>query len=136
MADTTVVVREPVVEVVEIDRGTIEVQGPSTTVEVIQQTNQIVVRPDPVEVVEVNSNLLQTFILPEEEQMYAKRVDFVNDTLLYRGEASPGSLESAASWRVRRIQFVGADEDVVEEWADGAATFTQVWDNRASLSYQ
>lgn len=64
---------------------------------------------------------------------YARRVDFVGDTVIYRGEADPGSSESSAVWRIRRITFVG--EDVVEEWAGGEDTFDKVWTSRLALSY-
>lgn len=72
--------------------------------------------------------------LSEEDMPYARQVDFVSDTLLYRGEASVGSLSSAPFWRIRKITFA-VDGDVSETWANGSALFNQVWDNRASLPY-
>lgn len=78
--------------------------------------------------------VLPTEQVPEEEQVYAKRVDFVSDLLIYRGEAPVGSLESSSVWRIRRITL-GLDDDVTEEWADGDANFDNVWDNRGSLTY-
>jgi len=71
----------------------------------------------------------------EEEMNYSEQIDFVGDTLIYRGWANPGTATSAPSWRIRRTTFVGADEDVVHEWADGNANFDNIWDNRASYSY-
>lgn len=65
----------------------------------------------------------------------AKRIDFVGDTLLYRGEATPGSLDTDPVWRIKRIAF-DADGDVVETWANGTAEFNKVWSNRESYSYQ
>lgn len=70
----------------------------------------------------------------ETEVAYAKRTDFISDLLLYRGEANPGTLDSAASWRIRRL-IIGVDNDVTEEWADGNSNFDNVWDDRLSLSY-
>jgi len=72
--------------------------------------------------------------IPEDEMTYAKRVDFVGSTLLYRAEAAVGSAEGDAVWRVRRITFAG-DGDVTEEWADGDALFNQTWDGRAGYTY-
>lgn len=69
----------------------------------------------------------------EEEVPYTKRIDFVGDTLMYKGEADPGTAESAAKWRVQRLTFVG--DDVTYEWAAGTAAFDKVWANRTSLSY-
>lgn len=73
--------------------------------------------------------------IPEEEMPYSKRTDFVSDSLIYRGEAAPGTLESAAGWRIRRLTLSG-DDDVTEEWADGNANFDNVWADRAILGYQ
>ena len=76
-----------------------------------------------------------TTILYEEEMPYAKRTDIVNDNLIYKGEANPGTLDSAAGWRIRRL-VIGNDGDVTETWADGNANFDNVWNDRVSLSYQ
>jgi hypothetical protein len=69
----------------------------------------------------------------EDDMPYAKRVDFVGETVLYRGEAVPGAAESAPAWRIQRLTFAG--DDVSYEWAAGSAAFDKVWTDRASLSY-
>jgi hypothetical protein len=53
--------------------------------------------------------------------------------LIYRGEATPGSLESAAVWRIQRIDIVGTDFTIL--YADGNNNFDNIWNNRATLSY-
>jgi hypothetical protein len=68
------------------------------------------------------------------ETSMARRVDFVGETLIYRGEAAPGGAESAPVWRIKRIQF-GPDGDVTETWANGDAGFANVWTDRATLTY-
>ena len=74
--------------------------------------------------------------LPAEEDMaYAKRTDFVGTDVIYRAEAIVGSTNASASWRIRKITFVGIEGDIVEEWAGGTALFDKIWDNRLSLSY-
>jgi len=74
--------------------------------------------------------------ISEDEIMYAKRVDFVTDVLTYRGEAPVGTLDTEASWRIRKIIFDAGDGDDIEEtWADGNAQFDNIWDDRAGLSY-
>lgn len=70
----------------------------------------------------------------EDEMTYAKRTDFVTETLLYKGEAAVGSVEGDAVWRIRRI-VLGVDDDVTETWAGGNASFDKVWTNRAGLTY-
>lgn len=76
----------------------------------------------------------------EEDVKYAKLIDEVsNGNIAYIGEADPGTLTSVASWRIQRVTFADEDntsnEDVTIEWADGNASFDNIWDNRASLSY-
>jgi hypothetical protein len=71
--------------------------------------------------------------LTEEETVYAKRVDMVGDSLIYRGEAAVGSAESAPVWRIRRITLTG--DDMTEEWAGGNAAFDKAWADRAALGY-
>lgn len=71
----------------------------------------------------------------EDDLVFAKRVDFVSDALLYRGEADPGSAESASVWRVRQITFAASDDDVAETWAGGTADFDKVWTDRAGFVY-
>ena len=71
---------------------------------------------------------------PEDDIMYAKRVDFVTEQVIYRGEALPGSDENDPVWRVRRITLA-LDNDVTEEWAGGTSTFDKRWSERATFDY-
>jgi len=64
---------------------------------------------------------------------YKTLIDTVGD-YKYVGEATPGTATSAASWRIKRIAFLSGD-DVEIKWANSVNTFSQVWDDRASLSY-
>lgn len=73
--------------------------------------------------------------LVEEEVVYAKRVDFISDEILYRGEAVPGTLDDANVWRIRKIDIAAADGDVTETWANGSASFNKVWDDRLSYTF-
>lgn len=71
----------------------------------------------------------------EEEVAYAKRIDFESDsTIVYKGEAQPGAVDSAAVWRIHRL-VLNSEFDVVQTWADGDANFDNIWDDRLSLSY-
>lgn len=72
--------------------------------------------------------------IPEDDMIYSTRYDFIGNTMVYRGEAAVGSLNSGAFWRIRRITMA-TDGDATTEWANGNANFTNVWDNRLSLSY-
>ena len=64
----------------------------------------------------------------------SRRSDFVGETLIYRGEAAPGTAENAPAWRIKRIEFA-PDGDVTETWAGGNANFDKTWADRAGLSY-
>lgn len=72
--------------------------------------------------------------ISEEDMTYSKRTDFINDYLLYRGEAPVGTLNTTALWRIRRIT-IGFDGDVTEEWANGNASFMNAWTDRTTLEY-
>ena len=72
---------------------------------------------------------------PEDDVMYEKRVDFISDGELYRGEAVPGTLDSDGVWRIRKITLSAIDDDVVETWANGNDTFDKVWDDRLTYTY-
>ena len=68
-----------------------------------------------------------------EEMKYSKRVDFVGEQVIYKGESVPGSLETESKWRIRKITFVG--EDIFETWADGDSLFNKQWSNREFYNY-
>jgi len=54
----------------------------------------------------------------------------IDATYIYSGQADPGTATSAASWSISRETI--ADGSI--NYASGGA-FTQIWDNRAALSY-
>jgi len=64
---------------------------------------------------------------------YTSRVDFVGDTIIYKGEALPGALETDSLWRIRKIEFVGTD--VFTTWASGNENLDKIWNNRLSYIY-
>ncbi len=70
----------------------------------------------------------------EDDIVYAKRVDFISDNELYRGEAAVGSTEGSSSWRIRKIT-IGTDGDVTEVWANGNASFDKAWADRLTYTY-
>ena len=60
---------------------------------------------------------------------YDVNMDEASSTVLYVGEAEPGTADSAAAWRIKKVTSTGV------AWADGVATFTKVWNSRASYAY-
>jgi hypothetical protein len=69
-----------------------------------------------------------------EEDVYAKRVDFVGDTVIYKAEATAGTLDSASAWRIHRL-IVSVDGDVSETWAEGNTNFNKIWNDRLTYTY-
>ncbi|MDV7393027.1 hypothetical protein RZS08_16770, partial [Arthrospira platensis SPKY1] len=69
-----------------------------------------------------------------EAPMLTKRIDFVNDSEFYRGEALPGTSENNPAWRISFVVIEG-DGDVSEKWAEGNSNFDKVWVDRAILTY-
>jgi hypothetical protein len=67
-----------------------------------------------------------------DQRPYALQFDSAATPVLYLGEALAGVATSVASWRIQKIDTTTG---VSIKWAGGASTFTQVWDNRASLVY-
>jgi hypothetical protein len=54
-------------------------------------------------------------------------------SIMYIGKSPAGTALGAASWSIKRITF--GTGTINTEWAGGTTAFTQVWNNRASLSY-
>jgi len=64
----------------------------------------------------------------------ALEMDDAGAGITYVGESSPGSVTSAAVWRIKKLDESVAD-DLTILWADGNSSFDNVWDDRAGLSY-
>ena len=67
--------------------------------------------------------------------IYTEKMAYdANNLLIYHGWALPGTASSAAGWAIIKYTYTGtliSDK----QWASGSVDFTQIWDNRASLSY-
>lgn len=63
---------------------------------------------------------------------YATRIDEASGTVTYIGTALPGTLTSAASWQIKKID---SSSGTSITYADGNSSFDNVWNDRASLSY-
>lgn len=68
----------------------------------------------------------------ELEVQYNRLID-VDGVYTYVGEALPGTGESEAKWRIKRIEEIGDDFNIL--WADGEATFDKIWNDRTSFTY-
>lgn len=63
---------------------------------------------------------------------YVVRLEEASATITYVGQAAPGTLTSAASWSIKRLDSTSG---LVVLWGGGTAAFNQIWDNRAALAY-
>ena len=120
--------------IVNNDANTVIVSKDKNTLIVQDTENTVIAQERTTNIIEVTP-IIKPVYSEEDEIMYSKRVDFISDNELYRGEAQPGTPESIALWRVRKITISGVDNDIVETWADGTDAFTKIWDNRLSYSY-
>jgi len=57
-----------------------------------------------------------------------------SNNLIFWGTSAAGSLTSAAVWRIVKFTYDASNNLLTAKWAD-KARFTQVWDDRGSLSY-
>ena len=52
----------------------------------------------------------------------------------YQGWARPGTAKTAARWKICKLTYSGNFVTDIQ-WADGTASFTKVWNDRATYSY-
>lgn len=60
------------------------------------------------------------------------RIDSGTPPYVYTGSAAPGTSEGAAAWKITRTDTTGPIKVL---YASGSASYTNIWTNRASLSY-
>lgn len=62
---------------------------------------------------------------------YTSRLDDTADPIIYIGKAPVDSVESDPVWQIAKLD---TSSGLIKTWA-GSAGFTQVWDDRTSLTY-
>lgn len=70
-----------------------------------------------------------TFTAIDEDTM----IDEASATVTYIGKAATGSATSSAVWKIKKIETIGAITSIT--YAGGVATYVNIYDNRASLTY-
>ncbi len=103
---------------------TVEATIVNTSVEISNDVGN----PVPVQQADLDSDVdeVSTF-----EGAISKRIDEASATVTYIGEAVIGTAEGSALWRIRKIDFTNPTSI---KWAASAA-FSQIWTNRAALTY-
>jgi len=85
----------------------------------------------------LNESYYQVVNTLDEEStvLYDKLVDVdTASKYTYIGEALPATLESAAKWRIKRLDETDAHDKEIR-WANGSSAFSLVWDDRLTYSY-
>jgi len=72
-------------------------------------------------------------VVKQSSYNYTTKIDEVDASTTYVGEATPGTATSEAKWRIKKISVSGTVTTIA--WAGGSRGFDQVWDNRVSLNY-
>lgn len=66
---------------------------------------------------------------------YTTEIDYSSGTNpIYIGIALPGSALSGAVWQIKKMIYDSNGNVTTVQWAD-SGNFSQIWNNRASLSY-
>lgn len=63
------------------------------------------------------------------------KADPTDGTVTYIGKVMPGTATSAAKWQITKLTF-SSGNFTGQTWADGNGNYDNVWDDRASLTYQ
>lgn len=66
------------------------------------------------------------------EVQYNRLID-VDGNFTYIGEAVPGTATSAPLWRIKRVEQVGADINIL--WANGSSDLNKIWTDRLTYTY-
>lgn len=63
------------------------------------------------------------------------RMQYVSTTRNLYGLAAPGTLETAAGWQIREEILDSQGRTIEINFAGGTLEYSQVWSNRATLTY-
>ena len=118
--------------ITQVDEQTVVVQPDDSEVIVVEETTTVIEAEDGSVTV---SDVGVQGPAAESDVPFATRVDFIGDDLIYKGQAQPGTIDSANAWRIQEIVFVGSEDDTEIKWAGGNANFDKVWDDRLGLTY-
>lgn len=77
-----------------------------------------------------------TFPVSKLSDSLSKLIEYdANDNPEYIGEASPGTLSSQALWKITKITYDANSNPTEIFFADGDASHSKVWDDRATYTY-
>ena len=99
---------------------------------VVEEDSILIYDPTKKKFVVTNMSEVLQRLKVDVETQYNKLID-CESPYTYVGEAQPGTGTAEAKWRIKRIEEVGHDYNIL--WAEGTADFTKIWDNRLTFTY-
>ncbi|MBF0423178.1 MAG: hypothetical protein HQL73_09325, partial [Magnetococcales bacterium] len=78
--------------------------------------------------------LFQTMFAGSEGLQWRNAFDGTGN-VVFRGLAAPDATEDAPAWRIMKIGYDGSGNPVSGSFAQGDATFSKVWAQRATYIY-
>jgi hypothetical protein len=99
------------------------------------ESNKFVLRSDNqvASAVEIGFDVSNPLPVASSSLNFSTILDEASASVSYVGNAAIGSLTSAASWQIKKIETIGTE--LIITWADGNANFDNVWDDRATKVY-
>jgi hypothetical protein len=68
---------------------------------------------------------------------YQQKLDYQGGTfVVYIGWATPGASTANPVWKIRKFTYDANNNVTAIQYANADVGFTQIWDNRASLTYK
>jgi len=78
----------------------------------------------------------EAILLDKLGQQYTVLIEYdASSNPVYVGEAEPGTVESAARWRIKKIAYDGSNNPTAVQWASGTQEFDKVWSQRSTYTY-
>ena len=62
-------------------------------------------------------------------------IEYSGDNPIYIGLANPGTDTDDPGWQIRKLTFDGGGNVTRIQYANGSASYSAIWDNRATITY-
>jgi len=67
---------------------------------------------------------------------FTMAIEYNSDNFeLYIGEASPGTSQTLAGWRIKKLTYNSSGRVTNVEWASGNNMFDKIWNSRDTYVY-
>ena len=112
----------------------VSVTESDTDTATLSEVNQTVSVQEVVEVITPQFSEVLVQVVEDSSMPKAKRIDFIDKDNFYKAEGNPGTLDSAAAWRISKVA-IAPDGDSITTWAGGNASYDKIWDNHLTEVY-